>query len=313
MTFETRGRLGFWAALLLSAASCDKGSVGEFGETDGGSGGASEGLTTGASASASAGSASAGSTSGALTTAGSTGGVTEGSSGSDSGASFDTGTVGFCENPLHGCDGPVDCGENCGALDSMFDEDGCVRVACGEGDTCGDGELCYRPMDYGGCQSSDLSCSEFDGVCGCGSLPDCGGAYCVPDSLFSGGIIEGPTNGFATNDCGPADGPAFVITLGNYASNACGGEFDAGPQLSIFVNREYGAEGTHTTTEGASVAQYSPDGTPESAEDAQWVVLHTTQWDGLVEGAYQVLLQDETVLVGTFEVVVSCPSDIICG
>lgn len=317
MTFETR-RWGLCAALLLCAASCDKGSVGEFGETEGQTSGASEGstATATASASASAGSGSAGSASAGMTTVGSTGGVTDttAESSSESGTLLDVGEVGFCENPAHACSGPVDCGENCGALDSMFDEDGCVRVACGGELACGDGEFCYQPVDFGGCQSSDVGCSEFDGVCGCGTDPDCGGAYCVPESLVFGGIVEGPTSGIALHDCAPDDGPAFSITVGDYDSNACGGAFAPGPQLTFFVAQEFGTVGTHTTEGGVVVqARYSPDGTPENAEDAQWVVLNTTQWVSNVEGNYQVLLQDETLLVGTFSLVVSCSTGIKCG
>lgn len=318
MTFETR-RWGLCAALLLCAAGCDKGSVGEFGETDGETSGAGEGPTTAASASASAGSGgSAGSTSEGMTTAGasSTGAVTETTAegSSDSGVLLDVGEVGFCENPMHACSGPVDCGENCGALDSMFDEDGCVRVACGVDQACGDGEFCYRPSDYGGCQSSDLGCTESEGVCGCGLDPDCGGAYCVPEDIVFGGIVEGPTQGLASTECAPDDGPAFSIAVGSYASNACGGMFDPGPLLTIFVVQDFGTQGTTATDDPVlAVAQYSTDGTPETTQIAQWVVLRITDWDATVTGDYEVLLEDETLLVGTFSTVVSCPSEVICG
>lgn len=315
MTFETRRHLVVCAALLLSVASCDRGSVGEFGETEGEAGSDSDGPTTGASASASG---SAGSTSNGMTTvaSSSTGGAsetaTEGSS--ESGMLLDVGEVGFCENPAHGCEGPVDCGENCGALDSMFDEDGCVRVACGVGEACGEGEFCYRPMDYGGCQSSDVSCSESEGVCGCGLDPDCGGAYCVPEDIVFGGIVEGPTEGLVTNDCAPDDGPAFSISVGTYASNACGGAFDPGPMLTIYVVQDFGTQGTTATDDPVlAFAQYSTDGSPETTQNAQWVVVRITDWDATVTGDYEVLLEDETLLVGTFSSVVSCPTDVICG
>lgn len=316
MNLETRGRWGLCAVLLLCAASCDKGSVGEFGETEGEAGGASDGATTSASGSASAGLGSSGATEGGTTTVGSSGVVTDTTAGSStgSGVQLDVGATEFCENPQHGCSGPVDCGESCGALDSMFDENGCVRVACGLGEACEDGEFCYRPDDYGGCQSSDLSCSELDGVCGCGSLPDCGGAYCVPEAIVFGGIVEGPTTGLVNTECGPDDGSAFSIAVGSYASNACGGMFDAGPLLTIFIAQEFGTLGTTATEDDLYVqAQYSTDGTPETTQNAQWVVLRISEWEATVTGEYEVLLEDETLLVGTFTSVVSCPSDVICG
>lgn len=253
-----------------------------------------------------------------MTTAASstTGSVTETTAGgsSESGILLDVGNVGFCENPLHACSGPVKCGENCGVLDSMFDEDGCVRVACTDGEACGDGEFCYRPIDYGGCQSSDLSCSEFDTRCSCGFDADCGGAYCVPESIVFGGIVEGPSAGLVSNDCGPDDGAAFSISVGSYASDACGGAFNPGPLLTIFVAQDFGTLGTTATDDGVlASAQYSTDGTPETTQNAQWVVLRLTEWDATVTGDYEVLLEDETLLVGTFTFVVSCPSEIICG
>lgn len=317
MTFETRRHWGLCAVLVLGLSGCDKGSVGEFGETEGESEGASEGQTTGASAGASSGpgSASATSTTGAATSA--TGTTTEppGTESGETGLLLDVGGIGACANPLHGCSGPAECGETCGDLDSMFDENGCVRVACSPGaDACGDGEFCYRPQDYGGCQSSDLSCSESDGVCGCGFDDDCGGAYCVPEDIVFGGIVEGPTEGLVTSDCAPDDGPAFSISVGSYASDACGGAFEPGPTLRFLVVDDFGTTGTTATDDWAvASASYSTDGTPETTQTAQWVVLRISAWEGTVTGDYEVLLEDETLLVGTFSTVVSCPSDVICG
>lgn len=235
--------------------------------------------------------------------------TSEGSS--DSGELLDVGDVGFCENPEHGCSGPADCGDDCGALDSMFDENGCVRVACGLGQpACDDGEFCYRPQDYGGCQSSDVSCTESaDGTCGCGLDDDCGGAYCVPEDIVFGGIVQGPTVGLVSNGCGPADEVLSVFTLGTYASDACGGAFDPGPLLAISVELEFETVGTTLLAQ----AEYSTDGTVETTQTAQSVVLRITEWDSTVSGDYEVLLEDDTLLVGTFESVVSCASDIICG
>ncbi len=198
----------------------------------------------------------------------------------------------------------------------MFDENGCVRVACGLGqDPCEGGEFCYRPEDYGGCQSSDLSCSESpEGTCGCGFDPDCGGAYCVPEEIVFGGIAPGPTDGLMSNDCGPADEPIYVITVGAYASDACGGAFDPGPRLRISVDQESATPGTITTDDGSQVeASYTAEGTPETMQTAQWVVLRITAWEPTVTGDYEVLLEDETLLVGSFASVVSCISDQQCG
>ena len=36
-------------------------------------------------------------------------------------------------------------------------------------------------------------------------------------------------------------------------------------------------------------------------------------WEATVTGDYEVLLEDETLLVGTFECVVSCPTEVFCG
>jgi hypothetical protein len=308
MNFDSRC-WGVAAAVLLSVAGCDKGSVGEFGETEGATGSSSTG----------AGSASASSTGSSTTPGTASASATATGSGETSGAPLlDVGVGGLCAgNDAHQCAAPVDCGESCGELDSMLDEDGCVRQACGTSSDCGAGFFCYRPSDYGGCQSSHIGCVEDeDGMCGCGLDDDCGGAYCVPEDIVFGGITPGPTQGFAVDLCGPDDGPGFTIELGSDASNACGGAFDPGPLLTINGDREAGTTGTFISQEGTWVeAWYAADGVMENADIAQWVVLRITAWGDTVEGNYEVLLPDETLLVGSFSTVVSCEMDppLPCG
>lgn len=74
------------------------------------------------------------------------------------------------------CGNGVVCDESCGDPFSPFDAAGCLRPSC----PCVDGEVCFTPLDYGGCVSSGITCQESAGVCQCAMDPDCGGSYCLP-------------------------------------------------------------------------------------------------------------------------------------
>ncbi|MEM6296899.1 MAG: hypothetical protein AAGA54_36885 [Myxococcota bacterium] len=308
------------ALLLLLPTACDQGSVGEFEATDGsgetegeataGSTGGqttSAASTTGASSSATASGTSASATTEDTSVSGST--STEGGE--------TTGPLGVCDGiDNHMCSSAVDCGDACGTLDSMFDENGCVRPVCDAATACDDGLFCYRPQDYGGCQSSDVSCVEDpEGTCGCGLDPDCGGAYCVPEAIVFGGIAPGPIEGLVESGCGPADEPLLVLMVGDYASNACGGDFDPGPLLSITLPHPSGIPGTYTSANQELVtAEYTPAASVDPFEPAEAVVLRVSSWDGTVTGDYEVLLADGTLLVGTFGIVTMCEDPGIgCG
>lgn len=93
----------------------------------------------------------------------------------------DVGQVICPDNPAFDCSGPIDCGPGqCGGIMSQFDENGCLRFACQGDIDCPAGQVCFTPMDWGGCVGSATSCSEDGGTCGCGGTADCGGSYCVP-------------------------------------------------------------------------------------------------------------------------------------
>ncbi len=291
-------------ALGLGVVGCDKGSVGEYESDDGGSssGSVTTGVSTSATASGSGGSSETGvSTATASDTSASGSASSSATEGADTGVLLDVGTGLACEgNEHHQCAEAIDCGDSCGDLDSMFDAEGCVRQPCGLHSDCGADEFCYQPLSYGGCQSSDVGCTEdVDGNCQCASLPDCGGSYCVPTDIVFGGAQPGPTEGFATDDCGPDDGPAFTLQVGTYISDACGGQFDEEPRIQFLVAQPLGTTGTYVY-EGPEYinATYYPDGlTPQPV---QWAVLRIPQWDGTLSGEYEVTLEDETVLFGEF-------------
>lgn len=96
-------------------------------------------------------------------------------------------TTGSADNPCaalpwHGCLPLGDCAaEPCGVAGAAYDADGCLRGGCGDDDDCYGGEVCHRPVDWGGCASSGAFC-ELDDVsmqCVCGGTDDCNGSYCV--------------------------------------------------------------------------------------------------------------------------------------
>lgn len=86
------------------------------------------------------------------------------------------------------CAKTVNCGMgySCGDLDTPFDAMGCLRARCETDGDCLDIERCYRPSDFGpGCVSSNLSCNDTaSNICSCIGTDDCGGAYCVPASMY---------------------------------------------------------------------------------------------------------------------------------
>ncbi len=98
------------------------------------------------------------------------------------------GVPSMCEgNPNYQCEGPYDCGAfPCGSLNDWFDADGCIRSSCSDDGDCDADEVCFRPIDYGGCASSGLDCVQDGPVCSCGADPDCGGRYCVAEDEIPG-------------------------------------------------------------------------------------------------------------------------------
>ncbi len=161
-------------ALALSTGCVNPKSVGDLpGES--GSGGATTTADTTTETSATETSASSG--------VGETDGPTSSTSQdtSDDGGSS-TGAQACSGNPDFQCTEPFDCGANgCGGPFSPFDEDGCLRNSCVMPGDCGPGQVCFTPMDYGGCASSGVFCEQDGELCQCGSKPDCGGSYCIPE------------------------------------------------------------------------------------------------------------------------------------
>ncbi|MCH9681129.1 MAG: hypothetical protein K0V04_06840, partial [Deltaproteobacteria bacterium] len=95
-------------------------------------------------------------------------------------------------NPSFQCGVPFDCDEvSCGGPFSGVDEQGCVRPSCGGPEDCAAGEVCFTPFDYGGCASSGTFCEDIEGVCECGSTPDCSGSYCLPEDQAPSGACWG--------------------------------------------------------------------------------------------------------------------------
>lgn len=314
------------ASLALALPACDKGSVGEFeSETEGGTGSGSDSDSESASTSGSESASTSGSASDSASTTGTTAttspttgtsaGETTSESESDSDSATTTGGLvcGGAENFM--CSAPVDCGDACGTLDSFFDEEGCIRAPCSRHDDCDDGSVCYHPIDYGGCASSDVSCFEDEnGTCQCGLDPDCGGSYCVPDEVFFGGASDGPTVGWIDNSCAPDDGPAFAIMVGLDA-NACDAESDGGPLIRFLISAEPPSPGMsqiYDLSEPDSSASYSPVGDLMDAEFVTDGIVRIFAWDDTIQGEYEIGLADTTVLVGSFSAPY-CNSDVVCG
>jgi len=205
-------------AVLVFAACTDDGSLGTYPESSGtedASGSGDEDTT----ASSTAGTTTAGTTT-ASTTDDATSAVTDATaeSSGDGSTAGDTGTA-ACEQPGNCVEFPPPCGDQgCGGLDSTFDEDGCLRQACQEHRQCADGELCYVALEFGGCAPSGVFCEDDAKTqsCSCGSNPDCGGGFCVPQELYPSASPLPDGVVFADRDCAPNDGPAFYLQWGGF-------------------------------------------------------------------------------------------------
>lgn len=208
--------------VALVAGCSEEGSLGEYPESsgtaddDGATSATGDAGTTGASASDS--SADGPSTGPTDTDASATLG--------ESGSSGDTSPAG-CEQPGN-CVEFSPCGGDprCGTLESLFDENGCVRKECQEHEACDEGELCYRAMDFGGCAPSGVSCADDPDLqtCSCASNPECGGGFCVPEAQYPTATGLPNTDAIAEMACAPNDGPAVHMRWGGQGSCDLEGE-----------------------------------------------------------------------------------------
>ncbi len=102
-----------------------------------------------------------------------------GTSGTATDAVLTDGPAPACGNPAFTCSGPIDCVQwRCGALDSPFDADGCLRPSC-EAESCGADEICYSVDQSSDCSAEVLACADVDGACNC-ELGDCFARHCIP-------------------------------------------------------------------------------------------------------------------------------------
>lgn len=205
-------------ALVLFGACNDEGSVGVYPESSGGAedstsddSGSTTGTASATDTSADASADTATESSGATDATATIG---------DESESSESGSVGMCEQPGNCAMYPACERGECGTLESTFDENGCVRQECQDDDACADDERCYRAIEFGGCAPSGVFCEDDEKteLCLCGSLPECGGGFCVPEELypaaapFPRGIV------YAQATCAPDDGQAVYFQWGGFAA-----------------------------------------------------------------------------------------------
>jgi len=303
-----------WSVLLaVTAVACgDEGSLGSYdsgsGEDSGGSSSGDDTATASMSSSASA-SASATSDSGTtdptMSTSANptmTGGETDGL---------------VCDSANNCVVYPAPCGDNCGNLESDFDEDGCLRQKCSNDDACADGERCFVAAEFGLCESSGISCQDDPETetCQCGGNPDCNGGHCVDAELFPA-EMPGPEGDMLVQPtCAPNDGAAFSFTV--YVQGeapACDPSPDAAPLLTLvfwealevgtfeFGPTSGGGEGT------ASIDAEAPVGS---------ATIEITAVGDTVSGSYTITLggyeSELRVLAGDLVDVPYCPAVGQCG
>ncbi len=211
----------------------------------------------------------------------------------------------------------IDCNQiDCGSLDSPFDENGCLRETCNSGGGCSEGDECYTPIDWGGCASSGLFCSDsnLQMACICGGDADCNGSYCVPHELYPvTEFMGGP--GRVDNSCAPDDGPAHEFIFG-LAEQTCDALVE-GESLRIILHSEnfgFGFEplppGTYSLEGGNGFAFYDDGINDPKASDMGFV--HIDSWDTVVSGSYKVWAGDN-VFEGEFSAIEYCDNNPLCG
>jgi hypothetical protein len=221
-------------AFAAAGACSEEGSLGEYPESSGTA--ADDGVTTGtdatetesASSTGSADSSGGGMSSDGTTTTD----PSETTSADGSGSSSDTGSE-VCTGKGN-CHVFSPCGRDCGTLDSPFDENGCLREACEGDDDCAADERCYVAMNFGGCASSGFLCEDDfqTETCACVSLPDCGGAYCVPQDVYPAGGALPDTEVVAEAACAPDDGEAIRVHWAG--PGACGLAGETALELTFY-------------------------------------------------------------------------------
>ncbi|MBL8942785.1 MAG: hypothetical protein JNK45_06555 [Myxococcales bacterium] len=293
----------WWIAAALGLGACaDKGSLGGYEGTGyegtGYEGTGSEGAT------------------------GSEGGETSSDgSGATSSATEDTGnttTTPSCDQPGNCAMYPAPCGETCGAVESNFDDDGCLRGACQQDEECGGDERCFRGMDFGLCEASGIFCQDNaeEMSCLCSSDPECGGGHCVPAELYPPTIEDQDFTGpVLSNDCGPDDGPLLVFVMyGDGAYSDCvitdgveelrlefDGVLEVGEYEFAFGS---GGSGTHRNDAG-------------DLEEVQYGQLVIDSTDGdTYSGSYRAVVGGAAglrVLEGALSGEDYCPQPVVCG
>jgi hypothetical protein len=309
MTTIDRSRGASVLAFALLAACTDEGSVGVYPES---SGNADDGATD--ESGTSTGSASATDTSAdASASSGETDEMDE-TVGDDSGASSESGGVPACEQSGNCTEYPACETGECGALESLFDENGCLREECQDDDTCADDERCYRAIDFGGCAPSGVFCEDDETTksCLCGSNPDCGGGFCVPAELYptASALPQGVVWADAT--CSPDDGVALYVQWGGF------GECDLDERLMELTVFEWSLETGTFSFSG------SPEGfgwylaSDETEVEIVTATIDITEFDGAVlSGTVEATLAPNadgiSVLAGELVDVAYCGTDPMCG
>jgi hypothetical protein len=172
-------------------------------------------------------------------------------------------------------------------------------------------------MDFGLCEASGIFCQDDleSMVCGCSSLPECGGGHCVPAELYPPTIEDQDFTGpLLSNDCGPDDGALLVFVMyGDGAVSDCvveGGveelrlEFDGVLEVGEYeFSFGSGGSGTHRNDAG-------------DLEEVQYGQLVIDSTDGVTySGSYRAVVGGAgalQVLEGTLQGEDYCPQPTFC-
>jgi hypothetical protein len=134
----------------------------------------------------------------------------------------DVGVVTLCPNPNpnYQCDGGPGCNGDeyfgCGAPFNRYDSMSCLRFNCDEQTACADGEVCFRPMDYGHCAPTEYTCSDDNlfNICDCETSDDCDGRYCLAQDKVPPDNCSDYDDGASCSEAGCSDfRDGWMLTL----------------------------------------------------------------------------------------------------
>jgi len=226
-----------------------------------------------------------------------------------------------CDEEMEACERP-DCSvAECGGL-SAYDDDGCPRRRCSGDEDCPEGSVCLLPREWGGCVALQTFCEPTETGCVCASTSDCEGAICIradeyplPHDRVESGPME---PAIAESTCTAEEGPTTVLRFG-LEQSICGSTPGPGRTLRLSL---FGSQfllqpiGAHRLGRDRGEAWYDLDDDEEVDRNEviiEGLVRIRERSELALSGDYELVIDDDVLLVGAFREIPMCPSLSTCS